>query len=157
MQLPSESESVLLHDWRFTSNQFVLATGLLRLTASNFFQLNICFRSPYVTSSLTRGLVCRLQLLLVLASVVILRYILLSQIRDSPNLEDQVSVFVSLRNRWPGYSPRHWVDSAALLFTVTDADIFLGRTNHLLSFVMAWTAGKTPHSRAPLLLRVYSL
>jgi hypothetical protein len=55
----------------------------------------------------TRGQVCRLQLQLVLASAVILGsvfhethdHILLSQIRDSPNLEGQVPVFISLRNR----------------------------------------------------------
>jgi hypothetical protein len=54
-----------------------------------------------------RGWVCSLQLLLVLASAIILRsdtrgthdYILQSQIRDSPNLEDQVPVFISPRNR----------------------------------------------------------
>jgi hypothetical protein len=65
-----------------------------------FFKLNPCGHIPYVTSSLTRRWVCRLQLLLVLASAVILRsdsrgtrdHILLSQIRDSPNLEDQVPV-----------------------------------------------------------------
>jgi hypothetical protein len=52
----------------------------------HFFQLNTCCHIPYVTSSLTRGWVCRLQLLLALASAVILRsgscgthvYILLS-------------------------------------------------------------------------------
>jgi hypothetical protein len=62
--------------------------------------------SPYVTSSLKRGWVCRLQLLLGLASAVILRsesrgthdHILLSQIRDSPSLEGQVPVFISPRN-----------------------------------------------------------
>jgi hypothetical protein len=60
---------------RFTASQFVLATSALRLTTSNFiFRLNICGYSPYVTSSLTRGWVCRLQLLLVLASAVILRF-----------------------------------------------------------------------------------
>jgi hypothetical protein len=37
-----------------------------------FFQLSTCSFSPYVTSSLTRGWVCRLQLLLVLACTVIL-------------------------------------------------------------------------------------
>jgi hypothetical protein len=50
-----------------------------------------------------RGWVCRLQLLLALASAVILRsesrgthdHILLSQIRDSPHLEGQVPVFIS--------------------------------------------------------------
>jgi hypothetical protein len=57
--------------------------------------------------SLTRERVCRLQLRLVLASAVIhgsesrgtSDYILLSQIRDSPNLEGQVLVFKSLKNR----------------------------------------------------------
>jgi hypothetical protein len=82
----------------------------LRLTTSNFiFQLNTCDYSPSV---------CRLQLLLVLASAVILGsesrgihdHILLSQIQDSPNLEGQVPVFIFP----PGtvllsYSPRHWV------------------------------------------------
>jgi hypothetical protein len=55
---------------------------------------------------MTRGWVCRLQLLLVLASAVVLRSesrgthdILLSQIRDSPNLKGQVPVFVSPRKR----------------------------------------------------------
>jgi hypothetical protein len=52
----SSSESELLYDWRFTANQFFLATNPLRLTTSNFiFQLNTCGYSPYVTSSLMRG------------------------------------------------------------------------------------------------------
>jgi hypothetical protein len=81
----------------------------LEITTSNFFfQLNTCSYSPFVTFSLLRGWVCRLQLLLVLASAVILRseprgthdHILLSQIRDSPNLEGQIPIFIS---------PRHWV------------------------------------------------
>jgi hypothetical protein len=72
-----------------------------------FFQLNSCDYSPYVTSYLTRGWVCRLQLLLVLVSAVIFRsqprgtndHILLSQIRDFLNLEGQIPVFISPRNR----------------------------------------------------------
>jgi hypothetical protein len=88
----------------------------LRLTNSNIvFHLNTCGYSPSVSSFLTRRLVCRWQLLLVLASAVIVRsesrgthdYILLSQIRDSPNLEGQVPVFISPKNRVA--SPRHWV------------------------------------------------
>jgi hypothetical protein len=75
--------------------------------AANFFQLNTCGYSPYVTSSLARVWICRLQLLLVFASTVILRsefrevcdYILLSQNRNSHNLEGQVLVFISPRNR----------------------------------------------------------
>jgi hypothetical protein len=63
--------------------------------------------SPYVTPSLRRGRVWSLQLLLGLASTVILRsdsrgtheHILLPQIRDSPNLEGHVLVFISPRNR----------------------------------------------------------
>jgi hypothetical protein len=70
------------------------------------FRLNICVHSPYVTSFLTRGRVCRLQLLLILASAAILRseshgihdHILLSQIWDSLNPEGQVSIFISPRN-----------------------------------------------------------
>jgi hypothetical protein len=67
-------------------------------------QLRVCWCGAL---SLTRERVCRLQLLLVLASAVILGsesrgtrdHILLSQIRDSPNLEGQVPVFISPRNR----------------------------------------------------------
>jgi hypothetical protein len=74
---------------------------------SKFLQLNPCGHSPYVTSSLMRGWVCRLQLQLALASAVILgsesrgthEHILLYQIRDSSNLEGQVAVFISPRNR----------------------------------------------------------
>jgi hypothetical protein len=66
-----ESEPELLYDYRFTTNQLVLAPSPLRLTTSISFQLNPCGHSPYVTSSLMRGRVCRLQLLLVLASVLI--------------------------------------------------------------------------------------
>jgi hypothetical protein len=85
-----------------------MAISSLRLTTSSFvFQLNTCGCCFYVTSSLTRGWVCRLQLLLGLARAVILRFesrrihdhILLSQIQDSSNLEGPVPVFISPRNR----------------------------------------------------------
>jgi hypothetical protein len=108
----------LLYDWRFTVNQFVLATSPLRLTTNNFiFQLIIYYYSPYVTSSLTRGWICHLQFLLGLASAVILRseprgtrdHILLSHIRDSPNLEGQVPYLYLPGTGWPGYTPRHLV------------------------------------------------
>jgi hypothetical protein len=81
---------------------------------SNFiFQLNTCGYGPYITSSLTGGWVCNLQLLLAIASAGILRsdscgtrdHNLLSQIRDSPNLGGQVPVFISPRNRVPFSSP----------------------------------------------------
>jgi hypothetical protein len=85
----------------------VFATSPLRPTIRIFiFQLNTCGYSAYITSSPTRGWVCCLQLLLVLASAVLLRSQssgthdrnLLSQIRDSPNMEGQIPVFISTRN-----------------------------------------------------------
>jgi hypothetical protein len=94
-----------------------LAPNPFRLTARIFFQLNTCGHSPYGTSSLTRGWVCRLQLPLVLASTVLLRsesrgthdHIFLSQVRGSPNLECQVPVFIFPRNRVVQLYPRHWI------------------------------------------------
>jgi hypothetical protein len=63
-----------------------------------------------------RGWACRLQLLLGLASAFTIRSesrgthdISLSQIRDSPNLEGQVPVFISPRNRLAQLYPRNWV------------------------------------------------
>jgi hypothetical protein len=71
----------------------------------------------YKAPSLTGGRVCPLQMLLVLANTVILGsvsrgthgHILLSQIRDFPNLEAQVSILYSPRTRLPSYITRHWV------------------------------------------------
>jgi hypothetical protein len=68
-----------------------LGAESLETHGQNFFsQLNTCGHSPYIISSLTRGWVCPLELLLALASEFILRsqsrwtreHILLSQIRD---------------------------------------------------------------------------
>jgi hypothetical protein len=72
--LPTElffrvQSSELLYDWRFTADRFVLAASPLRATRRIFiFQPNTCGYSPYVTSSLKRGWVRRLQLLLALTS-----------------------------------------------------------------------------------------
>jgi hypothetical protein len=80
----------------------------------NVRQLRVCW---CVELSLTRERVCRLQLLLVLASAVIIGseshgtrdHIFLSQIRDSLNLEGQVPVHISPRNRVAQLCPRHWL------------------------------------------------
>jgi hypothetical protein len=64
-----------------------------------------------------RGRVCCSQFLLILASAVILGsesrgtydHILLSKIRDSPNLEGQVPYLYPPGTGWPSYTPRHWV------------------------------------------------
>jgi hypothetical protein len=45
-----------------------------------------------------------------------LDYILLSQNRDSPNLEGQVPVFISPRNRVTQLYPRHWVPSYNFMY-----------------------------------------
>jgi hypothetical protein len=82
-----------------------------------FFQLNICGYSPHVTSSLTRGWVCHLQFLLILASAVILRsesrrnhdHILLSQIETPPTWRVRSPYLYSPGIGWPGYTPRHWL------------------------------------------------
>jgi hypothetical protein len=59
---------MLLYDWRFTANQFVLASNPLRLTTRIFSsQLNPFDISPYVTSSLTRRWVCLLLRVICLA------------------------------------------------------------------------------------------
>jgi hypothetical protein len=90
-------------------------------------QILITFRVLWVCwcgePSLTRGRGCRLQLLLVLASAVIFvsgsrgthDHILLSQVRDSPNLEGRIPVFPSPETGWPSYTPRHWVPFRRLL------------------------------------------
>jgi hypothetical protein len=82
-----------------------------------FLQLNTCGHNRYVISSLTRIWVCRLQLLLALASELILRsesrsthdHILLSQIRHLLNLQPRSPYLFPPGTDWPSYIPRHWV------------------------------------------------
>jgi hypothetical protein len=82
-----------------------------------FFQLDLCGHSPYVTSSLRRGSVCRLQLLLALASAVILGcesrgthdQILLFQLRYSSNLAARSPYLYHPGTGWSSYTPKHWV------------------------------------------------
>jgi hypothetical protein len=90
----------------------------LRLTTKTAnVQLNTCGYRPYVTFSLTRGWVCRLQLLLVLASAVILGsksrgihdifYCLRFEIPST--WMPRSPYFYPPGTRWPSYMPRHWV------------------------------------------------
>jgi hypothetical protein len=158
----SDSESELLYDWRFTTNQFLLATSPLWLTTSNFiFQLNTCGYCAYGTSSLSRGWVCPLQLLLVLARAVIHRsesrgtnaHILLSQIRDSPHMEGQVPVFTSPSGTgWPCYTPRHWIPlSSPSLTRRATVEVFKppphGRTDWLSLTALLITSRHVPHRK----------
>jgi hypothetical protein len=113
-----ESESESLYDLRFTVNQFVLVPSLLRPTTSNIFQLNPCGHSPYVTSSLTRGWVCRFY---------ICYWPSLAQGFSGPSPAGFMTIFYCLRfetpptswvgspylyhpeTGWPSFTPRHWV------------------------------------------------
>jgi hypothetical protein len=151
------SKSKLLYDWRFTASEFIFAPSRLGLTAVNIFvfQMNPCGHSLYVTSSFTRRWVCRLQLLLALASAVILRpgsrgthdHILLSQIWDSPNLEAQILVFISPSNSVAQLYPQ----ALSSLFVASYYSQGYGAGARYIA--PAWTAQKT----ALPLLRVLSL
>jgi hypothetical protein len=84
---------VLLYDWRFTSQSVRLGVKTLEIHDQRFFfNWNLAIIVLNVISSLMRGCVCRLQLLLSLVSAVIPRsefhrthdQMLLSGIPDSP-------------------------------------------------------------------------
>jgi hypothetical protein len=107
-----------LNDWRFTASQFVFAPSPLRLTAIIFFSTEPLRSYSLCKSSLTRGWVSHLQLLLAVASAVILGsgsrgthdHILLPQIRDPPpHLAGQVPEVYPPGTGWPSYTLRHWV------------------------------------------------
>jgi hypothetical protein len=112
-----------------------LGDNPLRLTTSIFFQLSTCGYTPYVTRSM-RGLVCRLQLLLVIANAVILRsesrgthdHILRSQIGDCPNLEGQAPVFISPRKRVAQLYPQALGSLFVALLTLFVANNISART-----------------------------
>jgi hypothetical protein len=88
--------------------------GVKHTSGAKTRQLRVCWCGA---PSLTRGQVCRLQLLLALASAVILGsesygthdHILLPLIRDSTKLEEQDPYLYPPRPGWPSYTPRHWV------------------------------------------------
>jgi hypothetical protein len=100
-----------------------------------------------------RERVCRLQLLLVLASAVILEsesrktrdHILLSQIRDSHNLDGQVPIFISPRNRVAQLYPQAL---GSLFVASCDSQGYGGgiqtRSNCPAYNISAQTAQKTP-------------
>jgi hypothetical protein len=94
----SKSKSKLWYDRRSLRQSVLVSSSNLGLTTRFLLLSDSC---GFV------NVVCLLQLLLVLATLVILGYesrgnrdhILLSQIRDSPNLEGKDPVFISPRNR----------------------------------------------------------
>jgi hypothetical protein len=119
----SESEWELLYDWRFTTNQAPWDSW------PAFFSTEYLLW-PYVTSSMTRGWIRSLQLLLALTSTVILRsdsrgtrdHILLSQIRGSSVASIRNVVWLSkdytaFHPRWqnsPYIVVRDWTRASAV-------------------------------------------
>jgi hypothetical protein len=99
----TKSESKLCYDRRSVDHSILVSSSIWG-PRSDF-----CYYQTVSGMLTTRGRVCRIQLLLVLASAVVLGsesrgthdHILLSQIRDSPNPEDQIPVL--------SYNPRHRV------------------------------------------------
>jgi hypothetical protein len=76
-----------------------------------FFQLNSCFHSPYVTSSLARGWVCRLQLLMALVSspAGLMTTFYSLKFETFPTWRARSPYLYPPGVGWPIYSPRHWV------------------------------------------------
>jgi hypothetical protein len=118
-------------------------------------QLQVCWCGAL---SLMREQVCCSQLLLVLTSAVILGsefyktcdHILLPQIRDSPNLEEQVPVFMSPRNRVLQFYPQalgslfvasHDLQGLRWKYSNLPPCRVLGIQRHIIS---GWTPRKTP-------------
>jgi hypothetical protein len=127
-----------------------------------FFQFNPCGHSLYVTPSLPRGLVCRLQLLLAFDSWAILGsesrgthdHTLLSQIWDSPNLEGPAPYLYPPGTGWPSYTPRHWVSSPPRL--AWQRWRYSNSPPHGISLLAAWNPryidSGLPPQKTPLLL-----
>jgi hypothetical protein len=139
----SESESELIYDWRFTTNKFVLAPCPLRFMARFFSQLNTYGHSPYITSSLTRGWVCHLQLLLATASDFILSNLSQSQSQNYFTIGGLLPISSSWRRApWdsrPAFSQLKTCDYSPY---VTSSDERVG-----LSFTIAAGSRQRIHSQ----------
>jgi hypothetical protein len=117
---------VILTDSQSASLSWCQAT--IRVSGQFFFALEFCYLKVcyFVTSSLTRGRVCSLLLLLGLASAVPLGsasrgtqdHILLSQFFETPQTWRTRSPYLySPGTGWPSYTPGHWVPFPSPLMT----------------------------------------
>jgi hypothetical protein len=91
--LPTYFESELYYDRRSVGQSVLVSSLHLGLMTRFLLLSDHC-------GFLTRGRICLLQ-----CTMYNIQYILLSQIWDSPNLEDQVPVFISPRNRVVWFIP----------------------------------------------------
>jgi hypothetical protein len=105
-------ESELFYDWRFTANQFVLATRPLRLTTSNFiFQLNTsgyaiyncCWSSPAQSFSTPSP-----------SGLMTIFYSL--RFETPPSWRARSLYLYAPGTWWPSYSPRHWIPMKMSVF-----------------------------------------
>jgi hypothetical protein len=129
-----------------------------------FFQLNTCSYNPYVTCSLTRGWVCRLQLLLVLASAVILgpspagliTLLYCLRFETPPTWRARSPFLYPPGTGLPSYTPRHWVRISSPATTRrTTVKVFEPASSRVFRYI----ASVRPSQKIPLflLLRVDSL
>jgi hypothetical protein len=107
-----------------------------------FFQLNTCVHSLYVTSSLMRGWVCHLQMLLALASTVILSseshgthdHILLLRFETPSTCRARSLYLCSPGAELPSYNPRHWVPFSSPPTTCRAQELRVKRKSYSQSY-----------------------
>jgi hypothetical protein len=113
--LQSQSQNYITTDDQSASLSWYQApSGAQDKIFVNLIYLRVCWCGVL---SPTRRRVCCLQLLLVLASAVILGLeshgthdrILLSQTRDCPSVRTRSLYLYPPGTGWPSYSPRHWL------------------------------------------------
>jgi hypothetical protein len=121
--------SQLFYGWRFTDNQFVLATNPLTRTTRNFFSnLTLAVIANIKHHRWWEGGSVVYNCSWVLASAVILRsesrgthdHILMSQIRDGPTWKARYPYLHLSGTGWPGYTPRHLIPFSSLPTACTD-------------------------------------
>jgi hypothetical protein len=122
---PLKSKTKLCYDQRSVGQSVLVSNAPSGAQDQIFVTVRHLWVCWCEAPSLTSGRVCGWQLLLALASAIILGFescgndhILLSHFRDSPNLEGQVHVFISNRNRVAQLTPQtqssHFVASYGL-------------------------------------------
>jgi hypothetical protein len=108
-----ESESELLYDWRFASNQFILAPSPLRLTTSKFFQLNPCGN---IISGERFGLSLTTAASLPSPTGLMTTFYCFT-FDTPPTWRVRFPYLYPSGTGWPSYTPRHWVSFSSLLKT----------------------------------------
>jgi hypothetical protein len=142
--LRSDSES--LYAWRFKANHFILARSPVRLTTRFFFQLNIWFSSPAVTSSLMRVWVCCLQLLLAspaqsFSGPIPAELVYRLKFEIPPTWRARSPYLYLPGTGWHGYAPRHQRPFSSLPTTRrATVEVFDPSSTPEFAFILVCTA-----------------